>query len=169
MFSFMSFIYHIIMDFIAVAFLLFIPEARSSVLIFTLLYISLLIFLVLFSSYSLLTLFRGRHSNISGWRQCLNCFGGAFVYITVFSALVLMIVSYMIIVFSLNLQGVSGIATGLIPSIALSSISWYIKKRLVTKGHTNSSSSGTSQLQAEPGANDGENDGREEDERMLLP
>ena len=168
MFSFMSFIYHIIMDFIAVAFLLFIPEARSSIVTFTLLYISLLIFLVLFASYSLLTLFRGRHSNTSGWRQCLNCFGGAFVYITVFSALVLMIVSYMIIVFSLNLQGVSGIATGLIPSIALSSISWFIKKRLLTKGHTNPSSSGPSQLQTEPGANDGENDGRE-DERMLLP
>ena len=80
-----------------------------------------------------------------------------------------MIVSYMIIVFSLNLQGVSGIVTGLIPSIALSSISWYIKKRLLTKEPTNSSSSGPSQLQTEPG-NDGEKyDGRDEDERMLLP
>ena len=173
MFSFMSFIYRIIMDFIAVAFLLFVPETRSSVVIFTLLYISLLIFLVLFASYSLLTLFRGRHSNTSEWRQCLNCFGGAFVYITVFSALVLMIVSYMIIVFSLNLQGVSGIVTGLIPSIALSSISWYIKKRLLTKGHTNSY---RSQLQTEPGAvNDGSEDDKikdyegEDDERMLLP
>ena len=176
MFSFMSFVYHIIMDFIAVAFLLFIPEARSSIITYTLLYISLLIFLVLFASYSLLTLFRGRHSNTSGWRQCLNCFGGAFVYITVFSALVLMVVSYMIIVFSLKLQGVSGIVTGLVPSIALSSISWYIKKRLLTKGHTNSSRSGPSQLQTEPAAiNDGSEGDKmkdyegEDDERMLLP
>ena len=169
MFSFMNFIYHIIMDFIAVVFLLFIPEARTSVVTFTLLYISLLIFLVLFASYSLLSLFRGRSSTTSRWHQCLNCFGGAFVCITVFSALVLMIVSYMIIVFSLNLQGVSGIVTGLIPSIALSSISWYIKKRLFNNEPTNSSSSGPSELQTEPGANGGENDEKEEDVRMLLP
>ena len=42
-----------------------------------------------------------------------------------------MVVIYMIIVFSLNLKGVTGILTGLIPSIALSAASWYIRKRLL--------------------------------------
>ena len=78
-------------------------------------------------------------------------------------------VLYMIIVLSLNLQGVSGIVTGLIPSIALSSISWYIKKRLLTKGHTNLSGNGPSELQTEPRANEGEEDEREDDDRVLVP
>ena len=42
----------------------------------------------------------------------------------------LLVLMYMIIVFSLNLSGVTGIAAGLIPSIALSAASWYLKKRL---------------------------------------
>ena len=163
MFSFMSFIYHSVMDIIAVTFLIFIQKSRASVITITLLYISLLIFLVLFASYSLLILFRANYSNISHLNQCLTCFGGAFLFFTLFSALILMILTNIIIVFSLNLQGVSGIVTGLVPSIALSSIAWYIKIRLVTKGHTNSSSSVPGQLQTETGAN-----GRE-DERMLLP
>ena len=47
--------------------------------------------------------------------------------ITVFGAVMLIVIMYMI---SLKLTGISGIITGLIPSIALSAVSWYIKKRL---------------------------------------
>ena len=123
LFSFMSFIYRSILNVISVSLLLFIEETRASVVTFTLLYISLLVFLVLFVSFSLLTLIQ---RNVSGWYQCLNCFGGAFLFLAVFGALMLMIVIYMIIVFSLEPQGLSGIITGLIPSLVLSSISWYI-------------------------------------------
>ena len=160
LFSFMSSIYYSILNIISAIFLLFIEETRISVVTLTFIYISLLVFLVLFTS---LTLFQ---SNVSGWFQCLNCFGDTFFFISVFSALMLLIAIYIIIVFSLKLQGVSGIVTGLIPSIILSSISWYIKKRLLTKGHTTSSSSSDrSELQTEPGTSDGaENDKLEDDD-----
>ena len=41
-----------------------------------------------------------------------------------------MLFVYLTVIFSLNLSGISGIVTGLVPSIALSATSWYIKKRL---------------------------------------
>ena len=165
MFSVMSFIYHIIMDVISITFLLFIQYFRTSIVTMTLLSLSMLVFLVLFASYSLFTLFRGRSS---GLHQCVRCFGGTFILAAVFSVLVFIIVIYIIIVLSLNLQGVSGIVSGLIPSIALSSISLYIKKRLLSKG-TNSSSHGLGQCQTEYGTNIGGTNGRDDDERMLLP
>ena len=165
LFSFMSFIYHSILDVISVTLLLFIEETRASIATLTLLYISLLVFLVLVASFSLLTLIP---RNVSVRYQCLNCFGGAFLFITVFVALILLIAIYMTIVFSLKLQGVSGIVTGLIPSIVLSSISWYIKKRLLTKKHTTGSIN--SDMGHEPGTSGGaENDKFEDDDQILLP
>ena len=145
LFSFMSFIYHSILDVISVTLLLFIEVTRTSTVAFTFLYISLLVFLVLFVSFSLFSL---NQHNVSGrQRQCLNCFGNAFIFMAVFGALMLLIAIYMIIVFSLHLQGLSGILTGLIPSVILSSISWYIKNKLLTKEHnTGSSSIGMSEL-----------------------
>ena len=53
--------------------------------------------------------------------------------ISMFGALGLMVVLYLIIFVSLGLQGFSGVVTGLIPSIGLSAASWYIKKRLLEK------------------------------------
>ena len=80
-----------------------------------------------------------------------------------------MIVVYMTIFFSLRLHGFSGIVTGLIPSIALSAASWYIKKRL----ERGLSQPNTDTTQPEYGAtagtvNDGENNDSDE-QRMLLP
>ena len=43
--------------------------------------------------------------------------------ITVFGAVMLIVIMYMILFFSLKLTGLSGIITGLIPSIALSAVS----------------------------------------------
>ena len=165
LFSFMSFIYHSLLDVISVTLLLFIEETRASTATFTLLYISLLIFLVLFASFTLLTLIQ---RNVSGWHQCLNCFGGAFLFITVFVALMLLIIMYITAMFSLKLQGVSGIVTGLIPSIVLSFISWYIKKKFFTRKHTTGSTN--SDMGHEPGISGGaENDKLEDNDRMLLP
>ena len=56
--------------------------------------------------------------------------------ISVFGAVALMVV------FSLILKGVAGIVTGLIPFIALSAASWYIKKRLEKEvGESNTATS----------------------------
>ena len=164
LFSFMSFIYHSILDVISVTLLLFIEETRTSTVVLTLLYISLLVFLVLIVSFSLFSLI---HSNVSG-SQCLSCFGGAFIFIAVFGALMLLIAIYMIIVFSLHLQGLSGIVTGLIPSIVLSSISWYIKNKLLTKEHnTGSSNSDMSQLPTQYGTIINDNEKLEAESRKL--
>ena len=80
-----------------------------------------------------------------------------------------MVVIYMIIVFSLNLKGVTGILTGLIPSIALSAASLYIKKRLLIKEASRSKI----QDQPECGANDEGNNREREDvvdgRNLLLP
>ena len=91
----------------------------------------------------------------------------------VFPAVMLMVVMYMIIVLSLNLKGVTGIVTGLIPSIALSAASWYIKKRLVKE--MSQSNTATNQSQYEPTGGTVNDEEREEtedntdDQRMLLP
>ena len=50
---------------------------------------------------------------------------------------------YTIVVMSLNLKGVTGIVTGLIPTIALSAASWYIKNRLEKQSATSQSQYGT--------------------------
>ena len=160
MLSFMSFVYHAIMDAMSIMFLLFIEGSRASVLTFTLLYVSFVIFLVLIVSFSFLTLFRSRNTNTSFW------------FFTVFPAVMLMIVMYMIIVFSLNLQGVTGIVTGLIPSIALSAASWYIKKKL-EKGpnqpNTDTGDPAYGTISRTVNTERRESDDTSDDERLLQP
>ena len=51
--GFMSFIHHRIMDAISIAFLLFIDNSRVTVITLTLLYVSFIIFLVVFISFSI--------------------------------------------------------------------------------------------------------------------
>ena len=50
--------------------------------------------------------------------------------IIVFFAVVLIVGMYMTVLFSLKPNGIKGIVSGLIPSIALSIVTWYIKKKL---------------------------------------
>ena len=142
MLGFMSFIYHNIMDGISITFLLFIEESRASVITFTTLYVSLVLFLVLVISYSLYTIVCGINSNNTACEQIFTRCGSTFMLITVFPAVMLMVIMYMVIVFSLDMNGVTGILTGLIPSIALSAASWYIKKRLEKEvGQSNTATS----------------------------
>ena len=53
--------------------------------------------------------------------------------ISVFGAVGMIVVLYLILILSLRLEGFSGVLTGLIPTIALSAASWYIKKRLLKR------------------------------------
>ena len=166
LFGFMSFIYHRIMDAISFAFLLFIEDSRVTVVTFALLYASFIIFLVLFISFSILILFRGTQTNVSHSRQFLNCFGGIFMLISVFISIVLMVIIYVIIVLSLNLKGLTGIVTGLVPSIALSAGSWYMKKRLEKEMRQSDTATGQSQYGT---MNDGAREDNSDDRSMLLP
>ena len=126
LFSFMVFIYNTVMGTVSIVFALFIEDSRASVLTYSLLYTLIIVFLVFFISFLFYSLSHDRNNDAS---TC-ECFGGICMLTTVFPAVMLMIVMYMIIVFSLDLKGVSGIVTGLIPTIVLSAASWYLKKRL---------------------------------------
>ena len=131
LFSFMTITYHGIMTVISAGFMLFIDALRTNAITITALFISLVIFMVVLVSLSIFLLSRGR--NVAMYQQVLNCCGSIILIITVFIAVMLLIVLYMIIFFSLNLTGFKGIVTGLTPSIALSAATWYIKKRLKTQ------------------------------------
>ena len=61
LFSFMSFIYHIIMDVISLGFILFIKEYRTFYISLTLLYMSLILFFVMFTSITIFLISRGRN------------------------------------------------------------------------------------------------------------
>ena len=158
MFSLMVFLHHNIMEAISFGFMLFIEPSRVFVITIGLFYISLMVFLVLSISLSIFIL-RGRNTRTTlstVYQSCWNSYS-AFDYFC------------MIIFFSLRLHGFSGIVTGLIPSIALSAASWYIKKRL----ERGLSQPNTDTTQPEYGAtagtvNDGENNDSDE-QRMLLP
>ena len=131
LFSFMSFVYHSVMDVISVIFVLFIERLRILVLTLALFYASLSIFLILLISFVLLSLFRSKNEGDVLCHQIFRSFGSVCMFLTVFPAVMLSVVVYIVIVLTLSMKGVTGIVTGLIPSIALSAASWYIKKRLV--------------------------------------
>ena len=166
LFGFMNFIYHSIMDVLSIGFILFVEELRTIVITFTLLYMSLILFFVVFTSLIFFLVLRGPF-----YRTCIKCFAGALMLITVFSAVMLIVVMYMIIFFSLKLNGFSGILTGLIPSIALSGASWYIKQKIM-KQDTRNPSNNTS-VQLEYGAvtkrNERADDDSDSERTMLLP
>ena len=123
MFSFMSFIYHSIMDAISIGFTLLIEDIRVIIITLAFLYISVILFIVVFVSF-LMT------NNHLYKRSLIKCLGGSLMLVAAFSAVMLLLVIYMIMIFTLNLTGIVGIATGLVPSVALSAASWYIKKKL---------------------------------------
>ena len=86
-----------------------------------------------------------------------------------FGAVALIVVVYLIVFFSLKLKGFTGVLAGLIPSIALSAASWYIKKKLLKRAISPSSNiSGQDQPECGPN-NELVNKEEKEDKRMLLP
>ena len=168
MFSLMVFLHHNIMEAISFGFALFIEPTRIIVITIGLFYVSVMVFLVLSVSLSIFIL-RGRNTHTPLYQQFISLVGIVILLLTIFAAVGLTFVVYMIIFFSLRLHGLSGIVTGLIPSIALSAASWYIKKRL----ERGLSQPNTDTTQPEYGAtagtvNDGENKDSDE-QRMLLP
>ena len=164
MFSFMMFIHRNIMDVISFTFMMFIETSRVLIITIAFLYISLMVFLILSVSFSLFIMLNGSNAGMSIFQQMVIFLGGVCTLISVFGAVALIVVVYMIVFFSLNLKGVTGIVTGLIPTIALSAASWYIKKRLLERALNRSNTSD----QPECGATN--NDGEvENDQRLLIP
>ena len=168
MFSFMMFVHRSIMDAISFVFMLFIEQSRALVVTIALLYTSSVVFLIVSVSFSFFILRHGSNAGMSIIQKLVNFAGGVCMLISVFGAVALMVVMYMIIVFSLNLKGVAGILIGLIPSIALSAGTFYIKTKLLKR-----SLSQTRQDHASPGAHDKciNDRGKDvtNDETMLLP
>ena len=126
LFSFMSFIYRSIMDTISVGFYLFVNVSETFII--TVLYISLLFFLVLLVSYSIFSTIHARNTTI--YRRSLNCCVGTCVLLIVFGAAMLMGFMYITIVLTLKPNGIKAVVAGLIPSIGLLAATWYMKKRL---------------------------------------
>ena len=154
------------MDVISFTFMIFIESSRVIVITIAFLYISLMVFLVLSVSFSLFIMLNGSNAGMSICQQMITFLGGVCTLISVFGAVALIVVVYMIIFFSLKLQGFSGVLTGLIPSIALSAASWYIKKKLLKRAVGQSTNTSD---QDQPANDDVLNKEEREDERMLLP
>ena len=164
MFSLMVFIHRNIMDVISFTFMMFIEQSRVIIITIAFLYTSSMILLVLSVSFSLFIMLNGSNAGMSIFQHILTFLGGVCTLISVFGAVALIVVVYLIVFFSLRLQGFSGVLTGLIPSIALSAASWYIKKRLLERALNRSNISD----QPECGATN--NDGEvENDQRLLIP
>ena len=161
-FTFMIFVYYTVMDAISISLLMFLEEYRSNVVSFSFLYISLLIFLTLVFSYSNLI----RFTKFSSCTRFTTYCGTCFVLTSVFAAVLLVMFMYMIIMFSLSLQGLTGLITGLIPSVALSAASWYIKNKLLSKAFDPPGAVHGGGEDNERGGGDSDNG---EQQRMLLP
>ena len=160
------------MDVISLGFILFIEEYRTLYISLTLLYMSLILFFVMFTSITLFLISRGR--SLPFYKRSLNCFGGSFILMIVFGAVMLIVIMYMVIFFSLKLTGISGIITGLIPSIALSAVSWYIKKRLQreearVRSITSSEYGATDEMTVNDGGSEVNGGDSNDEQRMLLP
>ena len=162
-----------IMDVISIGFILFIEEYRTFYISLTLLYMSLILFFVMFTSITLFLISRGR--NLPFYKRSLNCFEGSFMLIIVFGAVMLIVIMYnMVLFFSLKLTGISGIITGLIPSIALSAVSWYIKKRLQreearVRSITSSEYGATDEMTVNDGGSEVNGGDSNDEQSMLLP
>ena len=166
MFSFMMFIHRNIMDVISFTFMMFIERSRVIIITIAFVYISLMIFLVLSVSFSLFIMLNGSNAGMSICQQIIAFLGGVCTLISVFGAVALIVVVYMIVFFSLKLKGFTGVLVGLIPSIALSAASWYIKKRLLERALNRPNISDQDQPECAATINDGE---VENDQRLLIP
>ena len=126
LFSLMNVVYRIIMDAITIVYLMFIEDYRALIISILFLCITFFVFMIMCVSYILLNL---RSSNLPFYKKA--CSGGQVLFVfMMFLALMLLVIMCIIIVFSLNLHGLAGVVTGLIPSVVLSGASWFIKKRL---------------------------------------
>ena len=169
LFSFMSFIYHSIMDAISVGYLLFISVSDTFTM--TMLYISLLFFLMSLTSFILYTTSSNRRDSRSAVKGSVMCVAGACMLLIIFCAVILIVAVYVTIITSLKPKGVIGFLTTLIPSLGLSAAGWLIKKKLQSEvqSHQQASDYGaTGQSLNDGGREDKENSEDTEEQKHLL-
>ena len=169
LFSFMSFIYHSIMDAISVGYLLFVSVSETFTM--TMLYISLLFFLVSLTSFILYTTSSNRGDSRSAVKGSVMCVVGACTLLIIFGAVILIVAVYVAIITSLKPKGVIGFLTTLIPSLGLSAAGWFIKKKLQSEvqSHQQASDYGaTGQSLNDGRREDRENSEDTEEQRHLL-
>ena len=167
LFSFMSFIYHSIMDAISVGYMLFVSVSVTFTM--TMLYISLLFFLVSLTSVILYT--STRRDSRSAVKGSVMCIVGTCTLLIIFCAVILIVTVYVIIITSLKPKGVVGFATSLIPSLGLSAAGWLIKKKLQSEVQSRQQASdygATGQSLNDGGREDRENSEDTEEQRHLL-
>ena len=169
LFSFMSFIYHSIMDAISVGYLLFVSVSDTFTM--TMLYISLLFFLVSLTSFILYTTSSNRGDSRSAVKGSVMCVVGTCTLLIIFCAVILIVTLYVAIITSLKPKGVIGFLTTLIPSLGLSAAGLFIKKKLQSEvqSHQQASDYGaTGQSLNDGGREDGEDSEDTEEQRDLM-
>ena len=127
-FGFMNFIFHIIMDIISLLFIMFVDHARAKAVTVTILYITSIVFLMLFVSFLCYELF-----HLLQQKKRLLIFGFFAITIIGFVAVTFILIMYMAIFFKYNPSELNIVATALLPSILLSGGAWYIKKSFQQK------------------------------------
>ena len=169
LFSFMSFIYHSIMDAISVGYLVFINV--SEIFTMTMLYISLLFFFVSLTSVILYTTSSNRRDSRSAVKRSVMCVVGTCTLLIIFCAVILIVTVYVAIITSLKPKGGIGFLTTLIPSLGLSAAGWFIKKKLQSEVQSRQQASdygATGQSLNDGGREDGEDSEDTEEQRDLL-
>ena len=169
LFSFMSFIYHSIMDAISVGYLVFIN--MSEIFTMTMLYISLLFFFVSLTSVILYTTSSNRRGSRSAVKGSVMCVVGTCTLLIIFCAVILIVTVYVIIITSLKPKGGIGFLTTLIPSLGLSAAGLFIKKKLQSEVQSRQQASdygATGQSLNDGGREDGENSEDTEEQRDLM-
>ena len=112
---------------------MFVKFLDESVAFFMVMYISLLVYLLFSVSYSLFIAFQ--NEKLPLYRQCIPCLGSMCMLVTVFSAVIIIFAMYIYLYIFLKPSGLNGIVAGLLPSVALSAVSWYIKKKLLSSSY----------------------------------
>ena len=128
LFSCMNFIFHNIMDVISLLFIMFVDQARAKAVTAAILYISFILFLILFVSFLCYRLF-----HLLQQKKRLTIFGFFAITIIGFVAVTFILIMYMTIFFKYNPSELNIISTALLPSILLSTGSWYMKENFQNK------------------------------------
>ena len=132
MFSFMAFIYHSIMELFSFGFGLLINVSETVTL--TSLYIFSLFFFVFLSYYIIrATTKLPQAQNTMYYQNFLSIVANVFMLAVTFSAVMLIILIYMLLILKLQPRGISAVVSALLPPVILSAVGWYIKKKLQSR------------------------------------
>ena len=132
MFSLMTFIFHAIMEAVSVCFNLIVNVPETVTVIS--LYILALTFLIVFCYYIIMA--TTDLTDLKNWTQWLKLIATVLGLITIFGAIMLIIIVYMIMILHLQPEGFPAVVSALLPPVVLSGAAWYLKKIISKKAST---------------------------------